>query len=224
MLAKGQQKSQRITINRDVLFRYYRSEDRLVSFRGVVTEHSYRIDCDSTHLLPWQLPAVLTVESRSMRQVVALTIRGLHCPNTATVYCKYKSHEPLPLGLVPGSIATFHHFSAKSSARSGNLYFVRSASSSITVESLRSSDSVASLRGRSHEEMLRLPVTYVSLLTERLLRGCLSREVVRVKATVVAVLHAFVQYQCLSCQCTLVDGQCRTTCPSKKSTLNTDAR
>ena len=202
-----------------------------MSFRGLVLEHSYRIDCDTTQLLPWQLHTPLPSGSRSVRHIVALTVRGIHCPNTAMIYCKYRSHESLPLGLVPGSIAAFHHFTVKSSSRSGNIYFVNSASSSITVESINTTamlEPVATNRvGKSYgmtKEMQRLPLTYIFNFTQRLLQGCLSRQVVLLKATVVAVQHAFIQYQCLSCQCTMVDGQCRQTCPSKKTTLNTDAR
>ena len=201
-----------------------------MSFRGAVLEHSYRIDCDTTHLRPWQLYTRTPSEGRSVRHIIALNIRGINCPNTAMIYCKYRSHEPLPLGLVPGSIAAFHHFTAKSSTRSGNIYFVNSASSSITIESMNTTtelNAVADSTERSHgmtKEMQQLPPTYIFHLTQRLLQGCLSREVVSVKAMVVAVQHAFIQYQCVSCQCTMVDGQCRPTCPSKKSSLNTDAR
>lgn len=204
----------------------------MVSFRGVVLEHSYRIDCNTTPSpYHWQLPKGLSSSgTQNLRHVIALCIRGISCPNTAMVYCTYRSHESLPIGLLPGSIAAFHHFSVRTSTRSGNVYFVNSASSSITVESIDTStefESVDDPRGKSYgmtREMKELPVTYIYHLTQHLLQGCLSREVVSVKATVLAVQHAFIQYQCVSCQCTMVDGQCRPTCPSKKSTLNTDAR
>ena len=144
------------------------------------------------------------------------------------VYCKYMPHEPLPLGLLPGSIASFHFFSLKSSTRSGNMYCVNGSSSSITVEAIgEESTAKFDSRNKSHDftqEMTCLAVTHIYDLTQRLLQGCLSREVVCVRGTVMAVLHAFIQFQCQACLCTMVDGLCRTACPAKRATLNTDAR
>ena len=198
-------------------------------------EHSYRIDCDTTHLTPWSnaslQPATSTVSSSNpaMRHIIALNIRGIHCPNTIMVYCKYKPQEPLPLGLLPGTVAAFHAFSLKSSARSGNLYCVNCSTSSITVETL---DGVAAesevLRQKRASgptpEMLHLPVSSLYDLTQMLFRGCLSRAVISIRATVVSVLHAFIQFQCQGCQCTMVDGSCRPACPTKNAVLKTDAR
>ena len=198
-----------------------------MSFRGIVISRSYRIDCDTSHLIPGHQRHS---DHQSLRHIVALSVRGIQCPNTAMVYCKYRSHECIPLGLIPGSVAALHNFSAKSSARSGNVYFVNCASSSITIERINTDRKVSNSAGDSgvcgvaNELLLPLPVVRISTLTRCLLSSSLSRGIVRVNATLVAVMHAFIQYQCMSCQCTVVDGQCRQTCPSKKSVLNTDAR
>lgn len=205
----------------------YRSKEELVSFRGLIKEHSYRIDC-ATPLghIATSLP---DLGSHTTRHIVALCVRGTCSPNSIMVYCKYKSHEPLPLGLLPGSIASFHFFSLKSASRSGNMYCVNTSSSSITVESVSEETTVEDFDTRSKScnltrEMTRLPVIHIYELTQRLLQGRLSREIVCVRAIVMAVQHAFIQFQCQTCLCTMVDGLCRTTCPAKRATLNTDAR
>ena len=211
-----------------------------MSFRGIIEDRGYRIDCETSYLLPWkQTPAASTLDSGAARHIVALSVRGIKCPNSVMVYCKYRSSLSLPLGLLPGSITTFHNFSLKSSVRSNNAYFIISASSSITVESintLSTSPQTAMLEeglagGNSCEksygltrEMIQLPGMFISELTNRLLQGCLSREIVCLSAVVMAVQHSFIQYQCCSCQCTMVDGECRKTCPAKTPSLNTDAR
>ena len=199
-------------------------------------EHSYRIDCDTSHLTPWQSTASLQRKSSSlsqvgMRRIVALSVRGVKCPNRVMIYCKYRPHEPLPLGLLPGAMAHFHNFMLKSSARSGNVYCSNCTSSSVAVETIsgvyltmekETSQSVSSFRPTL--EMLALPMSQLYHLTLGLLQGCLSQEVVRVRATVMTVQHASVRFHCQTCQCTMVDGSCRPTCPAKKATLNAEAR
>lgn len=216
----------------------------MVSFRGVVIEHSYRMDFEKTlTTVPWQhrLPATATAalheesESQAHRHIIALTLQGITSPDTANIYLAYRSHEEsLPLGLLPGAVVTFHNLSAKSSSRSGNIYFVNRATSSMTVESLN--DHLEPISEPSTEppttkilepptkKMLELPITHIYGLYQRLLSGCLARNVIRLEGIVVCVQHAFIQYQCLSCECTVVDGQCRLTCPGKRATLNVDGR
>lgn len=213
-----------------------RGKEDLVSFRGVIMEHGYRIDCDTTQLTPWtdHLPLSTTTppnaRSNNMRHIVALNIRGLHCPNTIMVYCKYKPHDPLPLGLLPGTVAIFHNFLLKLSARLGNVYCVNCSSSSITVERFDGVETAAELEVNHDKsvvptpEMLRLPISTMYDMTQMLFRGHLSRALVSIKATITCVQHAFIQYQCQGCQCTMVDGRCRPTCIAKKAMLKTDAR
>ena len=204
-----------------------------MTFRGLVIEHSYRVDCDMTRLTTWQSDACqkTSTGNQATRHIVALNIRGVNCPNTVMVYCKYKTHESLPFGLIPGTIATFHNFSIKSSTRSGNMYCVNCASSSITIESITTvtemDSMVTSPQNTSYRPtrvMIPLPISQLCHLTRLLLQGRLSREVVCVRATIMTVQHACIQYQCQTCQCIMVDGNCRPTCPAKKTSLNTDAR
>ena len=193
-------------------------------------EHSYRIDCNTTHQTSLQAPttSAVFVSNLAARHIVALNVRGIHCPNTIMVYCKYKPLETLPLGLLPGTVATFHNFSLNSSARLGNIYCANGSSSSISIETF--DVELAEVAGNGHRccgptaEMLHLPMSHLYDLTQRLFGGCLSREIVRVKATVMAVQHACIQFLCQACQCTMVDGSCRPSCLSKRATLNTDAR
>ena len=208
----------------------YRCNGGLVSFRGVITEHSYRIDCDTTHLITFT-SAAQTSNSHALRQIIALNVRGICCPNTIMIYCSYKSHEPLPLGLLPGAVATFHFFSLKCSTRSGNMYCVNCPTSSISVRSIPTEAVSVSLPANPRnkfcgvtQEMLSLPISHLYDLTQQMVRGRLSRQIVCLRSTIMAVQHAFIQFQCQACQCTAIDGRCRPTCPLKKATLNTDAR
>ena len=190
-------------------------------------EHSYRIDCDTAHLTPWEGTSA-SAGSSGMRRIVALNVRGTRCPNTIMVYCKYKPQEPLPLGLLPGNIAAFHFFSVKSSMRSGNVYCASCFSSSISIETLEGVGADVLPVGQNGAtptpEMLNLPVSRLYDLTQALFEGHLSRRVVSVKATLMCVQHAFIQFQCQGCLCTMVDGTCRPTCLTKKAILKADAR
>lgn len=200
-------------------------------------EHGYRIDCNTTHLTPWTDGLPLSTastppntRSNNTRHIIALNIRGLRCPNTIMVYCTYKPHDPLPLGLLPGTVATFHNFLLKLSARLGNAYCVNCPSSSITVERFDGVETAAEMEvdhnksGVPTPEMLCLPISNVYDMTQMLFRGHLSRALVSIKATITWVQHAFIQYQCQGCQCTMVDGRCRPACIAKKAMLKTDAR
>ena len=190
-------------------------------------EHSYRIDCDTAHLTSWEGTSA-SAGSSAMRRIIALNIRGTHCPNTIMVYCKYKPREPLPLGLLPGSVAAFHFFSVKSSMRSGNVYCASCSSSSISIETLEGVGAEVLPVGQNDAtptpEMLNLPISRLYDLTQALFEGRLSRRVVSVKATLMCVQHAFIQFQCQGCLCTMVDGTCRPTCLTKKAILKADTR
>lgn len=212
----------------------FRGKDDLVSFRGIIMEHGYRIDCDTARLTPWsdvhmQLAntSLSNTTASSMKHIIALSVRGVHCPNTLMVYCKYKREGALPLGLLPGTAATFHNFSLKLSARLGNAYCINCPSSSITIESLDGVETAVELGDESGVptvEMRHLPISNLYDLTQMLFRGRLSRSLVSIKATITCVQHAFIQFQCQGCLCTMVDGRCRPTCLAKKATLKTDAR
>ena len=212
-----------------------RINEGLVSFRGIVVEHSYRIDYDA---LVATRQASLDQSSAghtttaahtnaAMRHIIALCIRGLHCPNTVMVYCKYKLNEPLPLGLLPGAVVTLHSFALKSS-RSGNIYCTNSPCSSISIETMQGVGVDSSLIHRDQAtptvEMANLPVSNLYDLTQSLLQGRLSRRVVSVKATIMSVQQASVQFQCQGCQCTVVDGNCMAGCLVKKSVLKAEGR
>lgn len=222
------------TVYRYQLLFNCRGKEGLLSFRGIIMEHGYRIDCNTTNLTPWsdgRLPLSTTnASSVNMRHIIALNIRGVHCPNNIMVYCKYRAQDPLPLGLLPGTVATFHNFSLKLSARLGNVYCVNCPSSSITVETFDGVETTAVLEGNHDNsgvptpEMLRLPISNIYDMTQLLFEGHLSRALLSIKATIMCVQHAFIQYQCQGCQCTMVDGACQPTCISKKATLKTDAR
>lgn len=122
---------------------HFRTEQHLVSFKGVIVKHGYRI---SHEILPVSetaasssLGVTPSVGHPSFSQIVALTIQSLKFPDTIMVYCSYKQGIPLPLGLLPGSVATMHGFKLMSS-KSGNIYCMNCASSSIDVNSVKSVD------------------------------------------------------------------------------------
>ena len=120
---------------------HFRTEQQLVSFKGVIVKHGYRI---SHEMLPVSETAAssslgVTVGQPPFSQIVALTIQSLNYPDTIMVYCSYKQGIPLPLGLLPGSVATMHGFKLMSS-KSGNIYCMNCASSSIEVHSIKSVD------------------------------------------------------------------------------------
>lgn len=216
---------------------FHRVKERLVSLRGVVVEHSYRIDCDTTRLSSWEPSTPLVSPSAAptaasgpvLRHIVALRIRGLHSPDTVMAYLKFNSRELLSLGLLPGAVVSFHSFSLKSS-RAGNTYCINNSSSSITVESLAGVSNTNSpllqlqTGPTPTPEMLNLPVSSLYDLTQALLQGRLSRRVVCVKARVMSVQQASVQFKCQSCQCVAVDGHCMSACLLKKPVLVADTR
>ena len=118
---------------------HFRTEQQLVSFKGVIVKHGYRI---SHEILPVSetassLGGTPSVGQPSFSQIIALTIQSLKFPDTIMVYCSYKQGIPLPLGLLPGSVATMHGFKLMSS-KSGNIYCMNCASSSIEVNSVKS--------------------------------------------------------------------------------------
>ena len=150
------------------------------------------------------------------------------------VYCKYRNGvTPPTVGLVPGGVATFNSFTLNTS-KSGNIYFVSCASSSIVLNSL---DGVEAYREtKSHKQlapsgksditldMIKLPMTYLSKLTQALVSGCLSRRVVCLRGRIVSVQRLSLQYKCLGCQCVIVNGQCMVACLQRRPCLTVEGR
>lgn len=108
-------------------------------------KHGYRISHEMLPVSETAAPSSLDVTPSvgqlqpSFSQIVALTIQSLKYPDTLMVYCSYKQGIPLPLGLLPGSVATMHGFKLMSS-KSGNIYCMNCGSSSIDVNSVKSVD------------------------------------------------------------------------------------
>lgn len=108
-------------------------------------KHGYRISHEMLPVSETAAPSSLDVTPSvgqlqpSFSQIVALTIQSLKYPDTLMVYCSYKQGIPLPLGLLPGSVATMHGFKLMLS-KSGNIYCMNCGSSSIDINSVKSVD------------------------------------------------------------------------------------
>ena len=197
-----------------ILLRRY--DDEFVTLRGVILKHAYRIDHVSTMTGP-----------SSPSRIIALTVRSLEHPDTIMVYCEFRDGVPLPLGLLPGTTVTFNSFKLKSS-RSGNVYCTSTPASSIVVNCLDGVEALSSTisTGPSTvtQMMLNLPTTYLGSMIDRLLRGSLSGRIICIVGKFVHVLRLSIQYKCLGCQSTVIDGSCMTACLKRRPVLKGEGR
>lgn len=128
----------------DYTFTHFRTDRELVSFKGVILKHEYRINHEMLTAGGIAAPSSLDagpmagqIQPYASSRIIALTVQSIKYPDTMMVYCSHKQGIPLQLGLLPGSVVTMHGFKLKSS-RSGNVYCMNCASSSIEVNSVKS--------------------------------------------------------------------------------------
>ena len=156
------------------------------------------------------------------RKIIALTLQSLHLPDTINVYCEFRQGIPLPIGLVPGTVATFNSFKLKTS-KSGNSYCTSSALSSIDINDM--SDVERYTTGHSTiPEMLTLPVTYMNELMLSLVRGSLSKSIVCVRVCCLTVLRFCVSHKCKGCQTVITNERCSASCVRHRPSIEVDAR
>ena len=201
-----------------------RSEHELVSFTGVILQHSYRINHEA--LASGSLFQGPSSKAGATENIVALTVQSLQYPDTIVVYYHFKEGIPLPIGLLPGGVVTLHALRVKSS-KSGNVYCINSASSSITVNSLEGVGidvQKLTFSAGVMPQMLNLSTTRLYGLMQDLIHGCLSRRIVCVRGRFMSVQQAAIQFTCRGCHCTVVDGSCMTSCLQSKPVLKAEAR
>ncbi len=175
--------------------------------RGIIQERGYRIDAAS---LPVTTPTP---------PVLFFRIQSTSTPDSITVYYKCPVLKTLPIGLVPGSLVSFYSFDLKTS-KSGNAYCTNSSSSSVSVHSVEAVERVSGVS----LAMAKLPTVLLHELMQSLLKGCLSKRVVCLRARVVSVLKVCLNYRCQGCQCVLVNGQCMVACLQRRPFLAADGR
>ena len=109
--------------------------DELFSLKGVVLSHEYRVH-SSTLLAPLTTASSTTPTSQQCREtILALRVQSSTYPDSIMLYYGLKAGQPHPLGLLPGSVATFHSLLLRTS-KSGNIYCESTASSSVTLNSI----------------------------------------------------------------------------------------
>ena len=191
----------------------------LISLKGVVITHEYRLPHSSLSATP-----TAATPSQPCETILALKVQSLTHPDTVMVYYRMGEGQPHPLGLLPGSLATFHSFTLRIS-KSWNVYFENTASSSITLHCLSDTTGYHPSHGSGlTPQMLALPTAYLSDLMRDLLSGSLSCKVVCVQCRVTSVQRLSLQYKCLSCGCSVVDGNCMVACPMKRPISKVEGR
>ena len=141
-------------------------------------------------------------------------------------YCEFNENVPSLIGLVPGGVVTLNAFRLKTS-KSGNSYCTNFAMSSIDVNSMSAVvDHVTSAAEhcRKLTQHFSIPVSYLSGLMSLLVGGALSKSMVCVRASHVAVQRLSMEYRCGGCQCVITNGRCSAACLSYKPKLEVTAR
>ena len=156
--------------------------------------------------------------------ILALKVQSLIHPDVIMLYYGLKAGQPHPLGLLPGTVVTFHSMALRMS-RSGNVYCESTASSSYTLHSLSGVSSCQpSPTAEVTPQMLSLPTIHFIELTQSLLSGCLTRHVICVQCRISSVQRVALCYKCLGCDRTIVDGVCMSACPQTRPTLKAEGR
>ena len=166
-----------------------------------------------------------STSSTNQCKIIALGLCSLKSPDEIKVYCDYRDGVPLPVGLVPGAVVTLNSFKLKTS-KSGNFYCTSCALSSIDVDSLDNVMSYLTMPRRASclTTPVSVPVSWLSELTFLLIGGELSKSVVCVRVSYLTVKRLSLNYKCRTCQCTIVNENCTTTCIRKRPTFEVTAR
>lgn len=206
----------------------------IFSLKVVIVSHEYRVHHSSLLATPiTTTPPSSTAkplqQSSIGETILALRVQSLTHPDTIMLYYSLKAGQPHPLGLLPGTVATFHSLFLRTS-RSGNVYCESTASSSITLHSLSGVSSCACQQPSSSSgteltpQLLSLPSVHLSDLMRSLLSGSLTQRIVCVQCRLSSVQRVSLSYKCLGCDCTVVDGVCMAVCPQSRPTFKAEAR
>ncbi len=198
--------------------------DHLVSITGVVLEHGQHTNYEG--IASNKCPLQGQGSSSGAERIVVLLIRSLEYPDTITMYVNVKKGIPLPIGLIPGTTATFYAFKGKTS-KSGNIYCASCATSSIQVHSF-----VDTRSGLSQEadvngvtpQMSRLPTSYLYDTMMNLLHGRLTRRVLCIRGKFASVQQVSLQFVCLTCHSIVSGGKCRGICSQTVPVLKAEGR
>ena len=113
----------------------YSTSTELFSLRGVVTSHEYRVHSSALLAPPTTAPSASPTRQQHHDTILALRVQSSTYPDSIMVYYRLKAGQPHPLGLLPGSVVTFHSLLRRTS-KNGNVYCESSASTSITIHSI----------------------------------------------------------------------------------------
>lgn len=121
------------------LFATYSASTELFSLRGVVISHEYRVHSSTLLAPPTYTSSVAPTSHQHHKSntILALRVQSLTYPDSIMLYYGLKAGQPHPLGLLPGSVVTFHSLLRRTS-KNGHVYCESTASSSITLHSLNS--------------------------------------------------------------------------------------
>ena len=117
----------------------------LFSLKGVVISHEYRVHSSALLAPPTTIASsAIPTNHQHQETILALRVQSSTYPDSIMLYYSLKTGQPRPLGLLPGSVATFHSLLLRTS-KSGNIYCESTASSSITLHSIEDTVSGLSL-------------------------------------------------------------------------------
>ena len=188
-------------------------------------KHEYRIHRSVLSTPPTLLTpptgAATTHQHLNTETLLTLKVQSLTHPDSLMLYYSLKAGQPHPLGLLPGSVATFYSLTLRSS-KGGNIYCESTASTSIALHSVTTITS--SPPSSVTPQMLALETACFGDLMRSLLIGSLSRRVVCVQCRVTSVQRLSLQYKCTACGFVVVDGRCMATCPASRPTLKAEGR
>ena len=120
----------------------YSTPMELFSLRGVVISHEYRVH-SSALLDPPTIPSsVAPTGQQHHNAILALRVQSSTYPDSIMLYYGLKVGQPHPLGLLPGSMVTFHSLLHRTS-KNGNVYCESTASSSISLHSVNTVSGIA---------------------------------------------------------------------------------
>lgn len=114
----------------------------LFSLKGVVISHEYRVHSTTLLAPPTTASSVAPTGQQCHNTILALRVQSSTYPDSIMLYYGLKAGQPHPLGLLPGSIVTFHSLLRRTS-KNGNVYCESTASSSITLHSVNTVSGIA---------------------------------------------------------------------------------
>ena len=192
-------------------------QHRLVSFRCIIKEHTYRYGLDFCNAI---IDRSVEPESVFRSQVLALKVQSLTSVDTMMVYYDLKHINPVLIGLVPGTMATLYNIQLRTS-KHGNIYAMSVALSDLEIVSLGTTD----LATPPLSSLGDIPNVLLYDLNEAYIQGSLSQRTACVKGMFTLVQHVSLQLKCFTCQSLFVNNRCTNVCcMEEKAVLRASAR